>query len=1027
MSTDDPSGPENLIAAAIDAAEGIRDPLDGLVEKAAADPGAPFAPDVLERLAALKKEDRAAFETLRARLKRAGCRVTALDEALVEERDDAGRRGPTKAAEISAPEVEKMTEEQFAAEITRLAVLSPIEYHRHSRDAAKKLGIDRPTLTRLVSDAVKLVRARRPSTAKGGEMPSDLAEALAAPDGASEGPPPYETKRGGILWRKETKDGPVLIPLTNFSAVIASEIELDNGVERNLYFEMQAELGGRQHKFEVPAAEFCGMSWVSRQLGAKALLYPGFTIRDHARAAIQILSPPMPRRRVFSHLGWRQIEGKNFYLHSGGAIGSLGVRKDVETDLGELSGFTIAEPPVGDDLRVAIAASSRFVDAAPARVTIPLYACIWRSVIDAADFTLHLTGQTGVFKSELAALAQQHFGAELDARRLASWSSTGNALEAHAFAAKDALLVVDDFAPGGSQQDVARLQREAARLIRAQGNRSGRQRMRPDGSLRPIKPPRGLILSTGEDIPIGESIRARMLIVEVRRGDVDTAILSDLQEAAAAGMFARALAGFLQHAARDLEGFRSRFREERRRLRSAAGAGHARTAWLVADLGAALRLFLQFADEEPRWEQCWKVLLGCIATQDEDQQSESPAQRFMALVGAAISSKRAHIGNARDPDARPADAGSFGWQRRTVGTGVGEREDWLPIGPCIGWTDGETVSLEPESAYALAQKLAMESGHALGVGPKTLWKRLDDADLIARKDEGRSTTKALIGSKRRRVLVIEVSILQESGQWGRSGHNGENPNEFYRLSRHDSHGSGDARIGRGIGAAHPDHRDVPEEESGVRNRGETHDEHQHISGIGPDCPDRPDFVKIASPGVFRRGDGDAPSPGESPEFDLLDDMPAFLRRGNGDPGDERGTPNSAPSPYKPTPDPLRSADANRPPQSAPKDGWTAEDWRNFFDERTGIAEFDFGLSRPEVEARVFACCVAEWLNRNPARSSPGSCLGCVMEKLPTIRCCPSAPVPLATPGCTRVAGSPGTPRGRPKPSPCWRPWGSRLL
>jgi hypothetical protein len=59
-----------------------------------------------------------------------------------------------------------------------------------------------------------------------------------------------------------------------------------------------------------------------------------------------------------------------------------------------------------------------------------------------------------------------------------------------------------------------------------------------------------------------------------------------------------------------------------------------------------------------------------------------------------------------------------------------------------------------------------------------------------------------------------------------------------------------------------------------------------------------------------------------------------------------------------------------------KDGWTAEDWRNFFDERAGIAEFDFGLSRPEVEARAFTCCVAEWLNRNPARSSPGSCLGC---------------------------------------------------
>ena len=234
-------------------------------------------------------------------------------------------------------------------------------------------------------------------------------------------------------------------------------------------------------------------------------------------------------------------------------------------ELGELSRFTIAEPPAGNDLRVAIAASLGFLDAAPARVAVPLYASIWRSVIDAADFALHIIGQTGVFKSELAALLQQHFGAELDARRLASWSSTGNALEAQAFAAKDALLVVDDFAPGGSQQDVARLQREAARLIRAQGNRSGRQRMRPDGSLRPIKPPRGLILSTGEDIPIGESIRARMLIVEIGRGDVDTGILSKLQETAAAGMLARALAGSC-NVARDLEGFEVVSREEVRRL-----------------------------------------------------------------------------------------------------------------------------------------------------------------------------------------------------------------------------------------------------------------------------------------------------------------------------------------------------------------------------------------------------------------------------------------------------------------------------
>jgi hypothetical protein len=87
----------NLIAEAIGAAEEIADPLDGLVEKCAADPGAAFTSEVLERLATLTKEDRAAFELLRSKLKKAGCRVTALDEAIAEESGNVGGRGPTQA------------------------------------------------------------------------------------------------------------------------------------------------------------------------------------------------------------------------------------------------------------------------------------------------------------------------------------------------------------------------------------------------------------------------------------------------------------------------------------------------------------------------------------------------------------------------------------------------------------------------------------------------------------------------------------------------------------------------------------------------------------------------------------------------------------------------------------------------------------------------------------------------------------------------------------------------------------------
>jgi hypothetical protein len=57
-------------------------------------------------------------------------------------------------------------------------------------------------------------------------------------------------------------------------------------------------------------------------------------------------------------------------------------------------------------------------------------------------------------------------------------------------------------------------------------------------------------------------------------------------------------------------------------------------------------------------------------------------------------------------------------------------------------------------------------------------------------------------------------------------------------------------------------------------------------------------------------------------------------------------------------------------------GWSAEDWQTYFDERASIAEFVAGLPRQEAETRAFAWCVAEWLNRSSISSVPGRCVGC---------------------------------------------------
>jgi hypothetical protein len=58
------------------------------------------------------------------------------------------------------------------------------------------------------------------------------------------------------------------------------------------------------------------------------------------------------------------------------------------------------------------------------------------------------------------------------------------------------------------------------------------------------------------------------------------------------------------------------------------------------------------------------------------------------------------------------------------------------------------------------------------------------------------------------------------------------------------------------------------------------------------------------------------------------------------------------------------------------DGWSAEDWRLYFEERAAVAEYDGGLLRIEAEAQAFKCCIVKWLDLNPTPSAPGHCAWC---------------------------------------------------
>src|SRR5262249_53219495 len=155
------------------------------------------------------------------------------------------------------------------------------------------------------------------------------------------------------------------------------------------------------------------------------------------------------------HTGWRQVDGLAVYLHGGGGVGAQGQVAGVETRLNGGLSFALPDPPEGEELRDAVRASLSLLDVAPVKVAAALLAMVYPAPLGHGDFSGWLVGPPGAGRSELAALAQQHSGAAMDRLHLpASWSSTANALEGIAFQIKDALLVIDDFAPTGTLVDV---------------------------------------------------------------------------------------------------------------------------------------------------------------------------------------------------------------------------------------------------------------------------------------------------------------------------------------------------------------------------------------------------------------------------------------------------------------------------------------------------------------------------------------------------------------------------------------------
>jgi hypothetical protein len=587
--------------------------------------------------------------------------------------------------------------------------------------------------------------------------------------------------KGGAVTEREL--------LCNFSARIVAEVEKDDGSdggEPRRWRKIEVKVAGQPspQRVDVERERFDSIAWSSAVRGA--ILEPGRNVRELVRHAIEKLSAGAPWRRVHTHTGWIKLEdGSRVYLSAGAVIGASGPVEGLGVELDRLRRFELPPPPSGEDLVRAVRASLEFTSAGPEAVTVPIYCAVWRSTWDAPDFGLWLSGQTESGKSELAALAQRHFGAGMVRLKLPeTWTSSPPALEESFFRAKDALLVLDDFKPTGDAKADAELHAKGEKVVRSIGNGAGRGKM-----VQPVsggqsraesRAPRCLILVTAEDLLRAESLHARLLILHLAKGATHWPRVTELQRLAGAGLFAQAMSGFLRWLAPRLDELERGVERRLEELRAAAfEAGlRGRSADVTAQLFLGLERFLAFAvevgalDEEAvteRRESAWSVLVQGGAAQVRTRAETKPSTRFVSALRAALSRGLAHVAGKDGKYPRHVDPRPWGWRPASQGREARDLEDlderretWWPQGERIGWLSGKLLLLNRENAFALVQRVAKDLGDPLPVTPLTLTKALHEDGLLAATELDKRKTyeiRRAVQGRTESVLAFSPDLL----------------------------------------------------------------------------------------------------------------------------------------------------------------------------------------------------------------------------------------------------------------------------
>lgn len=532
----------------------------------------------------------------------------------------------------------------------------------------------------------------------------------------------YDLDQTGNLCANDRKGNP--FPIANFVARPILEVIRDDGMSEDRAFRIEGILseGKALKSIDVTAADFSSMNWILKNWGIEPSIRPGMNRKELVRDAIQNLGFDVQKHRIFTHLGWRQLEdGRWVYLHAGGCIGAEAI--DVELDA-MCRRYRLPEK-IEDPLRAA-KTSLALLEIAPHSITIPLLGLTFLAPLLEPfkqaglepNFVVWLYGITGSRKTSLSMLFLSHFGDFFGKNPPASFKDTANALERRSFATKDSLLLIDDYHPAASKSEAQNMAQTAQKVLRMFGDRIGRGRLKSTIDFQKEYPPRGMGLITGEDIISGQSSLARLLGIEILPQHVDLSKLSQSQSQAF--FLAQSMAGYIKWLIPDMPTLPDLLSESFVELRhefqneSPHGRLGESAAWLYIGFSMALGYFEEVGacDESTSKDllsKAYEILMQIISHQGELIVEEQPTFIFQRTLKELLA-----LGKV---------------QLIPIQKAFHHNEMWTN-GEIIGWFDDQYYYLLPEATLSAIIRFLNTRGERFPVNSRMLFKHLDEAGWI---------------------------------------------------------------------------------------------------------------------------------------------------------------------------------------------------------------------------------------------------------------------------------------------------------